>query len=108
MTLEQMGMHSNISPMLKSLIKGKYQYLTFLMSSTACMFFWLAPNHHKMQLIKPVTRVVRKSSSSKQGMVKSQKGGKNNSSKYILYNDKLMKVDEVAIQDENDDQEMEF
>lgn len=61
MTLEQMAMQGDLSPMLKSLIKGKYQYLTFLMSSAACMLFWLAPNQHRMQLIKPVTRIMRNS-----------------------------------------------
>ena len=60
MTFDQIALQGNLSPMLKSLIKGKYQYLTFLMSSTACMFFWLAPNHHKMKLIKP--HIVRKAS----------------------------------------------
>lgn len=58
-TPEQMILQGNISQMLKSLIHGKYHYLTYLMSSTACIYFWLAPNHHKMQLIKPVARVVR-------------------------------------------------
>ena len=76
MTLEQMGMHSNISPMLKSLIKGKYQYLTFLMSSTACMFFWLAPNHHKMKLIKP--HIVRKSTGKMGHESSSSKASKKN------------------------------
>ena len=61
LTTEQMALLGNISQMLKSLVRGKYQYLTYLMSSTACMYFWLAPNHHKMQLIKPVARVVRSS-----------------------------------------------
>merc|ERR1719337_124222 len=61
-TPEQMILQGNISQMLKSLINGKYHYLTYLMSSTACIYFWLAPNHHKMQLIKPVARVVRSSS----------------------------------------------
>lgn len=56
---QHLVLQGNVSQMLKSLIHGKYQYLTYLMSSTACMFFWLAPNHHKMQLIKPVARVVR-------------------------------------------------
>ena len=55
----QLALQGNISQMLKSLIHGKYQYLTYLLSSTACIYFWLAPNHHKMQLIKPVARVLR-------------------------------------------------
>lgn len=75
------------------------------MSSTACMFFWLAPNHHKMQLIKPVTRL--RSSTGKMGPTKPKRHAKNNGSQYILYDDKLMKVDEVAIHDEND-AEMEY
>lgn len=100
----------NISPMLKSLIHGKYQYLTYLLSSTACIFFWLAPNHHKMQLIKPVARV-RSSAGGKSSSTKkvNKKYHKNNGSQYIIYNDKLMKVDEVAVHEENDqDAEMEF
>lgn len=94
--------------MLKSLIHGKYQYLTYLMSSTACMYFWLAPNHHKMQLIKPVARVVRSSRSHSSSSL--HKGSKpRNGSQYILYNDKLMKVDEVAVEEELDeDESMEF
>jgi hypothetical protein len=46
--LEQMAMQGNVSQMLKSLIRGKYQYLTYLLSSTACVYFWLAPSHQKM------------------------------------------------------------
>lgn len=75
------------------------------------MYFWLAPNHHKMQLIKPVARVVRSSSfsSGKPSSKKAAKQHKNHGSQYILYNDKLMKVDEVAVEDEDDhDAEMEF
>lgn len=90
------------SQTLKSLVSGKYQYLTYLMSSTACLYFWLAPNHQKMKLIKPVARVVTKAAPS-DSAVKSNKSGKNDS-KYILYNDQLMKVDQVII----DDAEMEF
>lgn len=101
--------------MLKSLIHGKYQYLTYLMSSTACMYFWLAPNHHKMQLIKPVARVVRSSPASLAAKSTpssrsrhTSKIYKNNGSQYIIYNDKLMKVDEVAVDEESDDAEMQF
>lgn len=99
---EQMAMQGNISQMLKSLIRGKYQYLTYLLSSTACVYFWLAPNHHKMQLIKPVARVVRHKSK----YTSSNRRYKDNGSQYIIYNDKLMKVDEVAVQEENE--HMEF
>lgn len=92
-----MILQGNISQMLKSLIHGKYHYLTYLMSSTACIYFWLAPNHHKMQLIKPVARVVRSPSKKSK---KSHKKQNNNGSQYIIYNDKLMKVDEVAVEEE--------
>jgi len=98
-------MQGDLSKTLKSLIQGKYQYLTYLLSSTACIYFWLAPNHHKMQLIKPVARVVRQSPVGKP-KYKSSKKYRNNGSQYIIYNDKLMKVDEVSVQDEN--AEMEF
>ena len=98
--------------MLKSLINGKYQYLTYLMSSTACVYFWLAPSHQKMQLIKPVARVVRSSSSGKSASRKPHNAKKSNNigSQYIIYNDKLMKVNEVDVEAENDadDADMEF
>lgn len=73
LTTEQMALLGNISQMLQSLVRGKYQYLTYLMSSTACMYFWLAPNHHKMQLIKPVARVVRSSRPSTSKMSSSRR-----------------------------------
>jgi len=95
--LEQLIMQGNISQMLKSLIRGKYQYLTYLLSSTACIYFWLAPNHHKMQLIKPVARVVRHPNTVGKPKYKSSKKYRNNGSQYIIYNDKLMKVDEVTV-----------
>lgn len=94
---EQIVLQGNMGQMVKSLIDGKYQYLTYLMSSTACLYFWLAPNHQKMQLIKPVARVVHSKSHSK----KQHKKKKSNGSQYIIYNDKLMKVDEVAVEEEN-------
>lgn len=95
--------------MLQSLIRGKYQYLTYLLSSTACVYFWLAPNHQKMQLIKPVARVVRHNSTVGKPKYKTHRRSQNNGSQYIIYNDKLMKVDEVAVHEETEhDHEMEF
>jgi len=76
-------MQGPFSQTLKNLISGKYQYLTYLLSSTACLYFWLAPNPQKMKLIKPVARVITKATPST--TYKSSKASKDN--KYILYND---------------------
>jgi len=104
LTAQQLAerMQGPFSQTLKNLVSGKYQYLTYLMSSTACLYFWLAPNHQKMKLIKPVARVVTKATPS-DSPTKSHRSSKNDS-KYILYNDQLMKVDHVVV----DDAEMEF
>lgn len=47
LTAQQLAerMQGPFSQTLKNLASGKYQYLTYLMSSTACLYFWLAPNH---------------------------------------------------------------
>jgi len=42
-----------LSGLLKSIISGKYTYLTYLMCSTACFFFWMTPNHYKLRHIRP-------------------------------------------------------
>lgn len=39
--------------MIKSVVAGKYTYLSYLFLSTACFFFWMTPNHHKLRLIRP-------------------------------------------------------
>jgi hypothetical protein len=44
--------------MLQSIISGKYTYLGYLMCSTACCYFWMTPNQHKLRLIKPKRRYV--------------------------------------------------
>ena len=64
MTVGQLLEHVQgpFSGMFKSIVSGKYQYLTYLMCSTACFFFWMAPNNHKLQLIRPVRRRMRPSS----------------------------------------------
>jgi len=46
----QNGIHSDI---LKTIMSGKYSYLTHLMCSTACFFFWMTPNAYKMINIRP-------------------------------------------------------
>ena len=33
------------------LLSGQYTYLTYLMMSTTCFFFWLSPNCHKFKSI---------------------------------------------------------
>mmetsp|Transcript_11816 Transcript_11816/g.19972 ORF Transcript_11816/g.19972 Transcript_11816/m.19972 type:complete len:147 (-) Transcript_11816:89-529(-) len=42
--------------MFKNIIAGKYTYLTYLMCSSACVFFWMTPNHYKVKLIRPRQR----------------------------------------------------
>lgn len=44
------GLHSGF---MKTIMTGKYCYLTHLMCSTACFFFWMSPNAYKMRYIKP-------------------------------------------------------
>jgi len=41
------------SAFLKTMMSGKYSYLTHLMCSTACFFFWMTPNAYKMRFIRP-------------------------------------------------------
>jgi hypothetical protein len=57
------SMQGPFSGMMKSLVSGKYTYLTYLMCSTACAFMWMTPNQHKIRLIKPVIRVNQRSNS---------------------------------------------
>jgi len=44
--------------MLQRIIAGKYTYLGYLMCSTACCYFWMTPNQHKLRLIRPKKYVV--------------------------------------------------
>jgi hypothetical protein len=55
----QAGLHSGF---LKTIMSGKYSYLTHLMCSTACFAFWMTPNAYKMKYIRPY-RISSKSSS---------------------------------------------
>jgi len=41
------------SAFLKSIMTGKYTYLTHLMCSTACFYFWINPNAYKMRFLRP-------------------------------------------------------
>jgi hypothetical protein len=54
--MKNLGQYQN-SPMyggiFQNLLSGKYTYLTYMMASSACFFFWMMPNHHKVRLIKP-------------------------------------------------------
>ena len=34
---------------IKMLLTGQYTYLTYMILSTTCFFFWLMPNYHKMR-----------------------------------------------------------
>jgi len=44
------GLHAGL---LKTIMSGKYSYLTHLMCSTACFFFWMTPNAYKLRYIRP-------------------------------------------------------
>ena len=48
-----MGMSDSTSNLFRSLVSGKYTYLTYLMCSTACFFFWSTPNQYKIRHIRP-------------------------------------------------------
>lgn len=48
-----------LSGMMKSMISGKYTYLTYLMCSTSCAFMWLSPNQHKIRRLKPIKTAKR-------------------------------------------------
>lgn len=65
MSQEQLieNMQGPLSGMFKKIAAGKYTYLTYLMCSTACFFFWMTPNHYKIRLIKPKSNANRSSSS---------------------------------------------
>ena len=34
---------------IKNVLSGKYTYLTYLVMSTTCFFFWVTPNCHKLR-----------------------------------------------------------
>lgn len=55
MNAEQLkeSMEGPLSGLFKQLISGKYTYLTYFLCSSACFFFWMTPNHHKIRLIRP-------------------------------------------------------
>jgi hypothetical protein len=63
-----------LSGLLKSIISGKYTYLTYLMCSTACFFFWMTPNHYKLRHIRPR----RSGKSSQSSTTKNTKSDNNN------------------------------
>jgi hypothetical protein len=33
------------------MLSGKYTYLTYMILSTTCFFFWMTPNCHKIQAL---------------------------------------------------------
>jgi hypothetical protein len=35
--------------LMKMLLAGQYTYLTYMLLSTTCFFFWLMPNCHKIR-----------------------------------------------------------
>jgi len=51
--ISKFSMAGPLAGMFKTMAAGKYQYLTCLMCSTACFFFWMTPNHHKIRLLRP-------------------------------------------------------
>jgi hypothetical protein len=42
---------SNLGPvqMIKLMLSGQYTYITYMIMSTTCFFFWLSPNFHKLK-----------------------------------------------------------
>jgi len=54
--IAKINMQGPLAGMFKTMIAGKYQYLSCLMCSTACFFFWMTPNHHKIRLIRPAKK----------------------------------------------------
>jgi len=40
---------SSVVSTVSQMVNGKYTYLTYLLLSTTCFFFWLTPNMHKMK-----------------------------------------------------------
>jgi hypothetical protein len=43
----QTGQHS----LMQMMLSGKYTYITYILMSTTCFFFWLSPNCHKFRSI---------------------------------------------------------
>ncbi len=41
--------------LLKMLLSGQYTYLTYMLMSTTCFFFWLMPNCHKIRRLFSIT-----------------------------------------------------
>jgi len=42
---------------VKMLLSGQYTYLTYMLLSTTCFFFWLMPNCHKIRsLFSPMRK----------------------------------------------------
>jgi hypothetical protein len=40
----------------KLMLTGQYTYLTYMMLSASCFFFWITPNHHKIKaMLRPFT-----------------------------------------------------
>lgn len=39
----------NLSKMAQLMLSGQYTYLTYLIMSTTCFFFWLTPNWYKFR-----------------------------------------------------------
>jgi len=33
----------------EKLLSGEYTYLTYMIMSTTCFFFWMTPNYHKIK-----------------------------------------------------------
>jgi len=42
-----------VSGIFKTLMDGKFQYLSNAIANKACSAFWLTPNQHKLRLIRP-------------------------------------------------------
>jgi hypothetical protein len=91
-------MEGPLSGMLKTMMGGKYTYLTYLMCSSACFYFWMMPNHHKLRLIRPLSKDGR----SRRRLVPEVYFSENNSI-FIKQGRRVIKIHESP-----DDIEMEF
>lgn len=41
---------------MKMLLNGQYTYLTYMLLSATCFFFWLTPNFHKIKSLFSFTQ----------------------------------------------------
>lgn len=51
--------------LVKMMIQGEYTYLTYMLLSTTCFFFWMMPNFHKVRSLFSFTQVTKQKSAPK-------------------------------------------